>query len=860
MWTSGKAKQAMIKPRPLRVAYLVPPSASHELLDALFDESMSRWGGRRTPIIPCGGADLTGDCWNLLEVWDADIIYSYVDLAEAFHNRLAHRLAPGQLIRHRDEAGYFRPNFQTNASLLESVSVLALLAKQRALRAQAVQDLLDKERYVNTPRDLDDSFGFVSNYLTDIDLLPYARRLSIRVPARERYAPRFSSAEQIEYVEGLPELENIIRDRTGWLCMSQMSDMFAPFISELVRRRTSWDEHLSIIVGDEVSDRLFYWNAIHRYQSLTGPGNFQLLRLSPSRFGNELPAWISRLCSGQRNRRHFSGNAAPRTIARSCSADPEFLARIAEQIRGAGMNMASAEQQSESDIFEAFRAYEPRNRRAQGPVNFISGWQNPVGRVEAPVRFAERQFELPLVFPFHLKEMPMGPTNRGAWAVDLTVQRDEDHSRYDNRPHRWMFPRRLRMESAVRIKSYGESAITVPPRPRPTEEGDFCLWDGLGWQRPLISMPNDLGAFIEAVEKHHPETTEINRPTEGIGIVDRFSRVEISDKGRDLLGILQLFRSLPEALLFLNNPYWRARIERLCPTEPEDSPRRVAELARELQRTFEQYAGNIDYARISRRVMRRTAEWIHADNRSNAFVSYHEFLSAIPSAPNRNALRSELGQSVTYLRNRGFLRQGYGWDCSVCQYPNWVALENALPRLHCEICRVEHSWPVCGNTNNHFRLNPFVASAFSSSSAQEVVLAGLNRLANKASWSFMFGPALDVYKIGENRRFTDIDILAAVDGEVYLLEAKRSFAGFNHRETEKLVELAAILKPDFAGFVVASPRSECMLEQETQQAIEDQLANEDVRFLLWASDDHYDRGFPCDIPRSYGRTMQWSAW
>jgi hypothetical protein len=139
-------------------------------------------------------------------------------------------------------------------------------------------------------------------------------------------------------------------------------------------------------------------------------------------------------------------------------------------------------------------------------------------------------------------------------------------------------------------------------------------------------MPNDLGAFIEAVEKHHPETTEINRPTEGIGIVDRFSRVEISDKGRDLLGILQLFRSLPEALLFLNNPYWRARIERLCPTEPEDSPRRVAELARELQRTFEQYAGNIDYARISRRVMRRTAEWIHADNRSNAFVSYHELL------------------------------------------------------------------------------------------------------------------------------------------------------------------------------------------------------------------------------------------
>ena len=99
-----------------------------------------------------------------------------------------------------------------------------------------------------------------------------------------------------------------------------------------------------------------------------------------------------------------------------------------------------------------------------------------------------------------------------------------------------------------------------------------------------------------------------------------------------------------------------------------------------------------------------------------------------------------------------------------------------------------------------------------------------------------------------------------MDGEVYLLEAKRSFAGVNQREAEKLVELATILRPDFAGFVVAEPRSECTLEQETQQAIRHQLAEVDVRFLLWPSDDHYDRGVPFDMPVSYGRTMQWSAW
>jgi len=124
----------------------------------------------------------------------------------------------------------------------------------------------------------------------------------------------------------------------------------------------------------------------------------------------------------------------------------------------------------------------------------------------------------------------------------------------------------------------------------------------------------------------------------------------------------------------------------------------------------------------------------------------------------------------------------------------------------------------------------------------------------------MFTPALDIFKPEEQNRYTDIDVLSAVDGKVFLIEVKQSFAGVHAREITKLLELASILRPDFAGFAVQRPRAECTLDAAAQQQIERDLADKDVRFLLWASDDPDPMRFPIDIPTAYGRTMEWSAW
>ena len=473
---------------------------------------------------------------------------------------------------------------------------------------------------------------------------------------------------------------------------------------------------------------------------------------------------------------------------------------------------------------------------------------------------SETSSSFPLTVPFHLRDIAIGPTTGGTWAVDLRIDRNEDHSPYDNQHHRWMFPRRLRLEQAVRLENYGPDRMALTPSPRPTEEGDLSLRDGLQWKRPIITLPSDLGGFTQAVSSHHPETPRQDRPREGLGLAHRFMPVEVSDKGRDLLGVFQLFRSLPEALIFLTNPFWLSVIERLCPTEPDANQERVDELGRELRQALERHAEAINFGRLARRVMNRTAGWMEADNKRDAFVRYDDLLIAMPNELRRNEWRNTLEQSVQYLRDRSFLRQGYAWKCGVCQYFNWVRLEDMVPILRCEICRVEKSSPVTGNANVHFRLNPFVATAFSSSSAQATVAWVLDRLANKASWSFMFSPALDVYKVGRPNRYTDLDVLAAVDGETFLLEVKRGFAGINAREVEKLVEVATTLRPDVAGFAVRRPRGECPLTAAELADIKRRLADVDVEFVLWTSDDQDPWRWPNDIPIAYGRTMDWSAW
>ena len=146
--------------------------------------------------------------------------------------------------------------------------------------------MIDKEPWAETDRDIDDSFGFVSNLSHDPLLLPYARRLCLRPKTKDNRTPRFKEPAEISYLEDSDALLHQIANGRHILTTARLSDLFCPYLDDLSRGREGWEDHLSIVIGDDVADRLLFWNAQHHYEALGPFGDMPILRLSPKRFEN----------------------------------------------------------------------------------------------------------------------------------------------------------------------------------------------------------------------------------------------------------------------------------------------------------------------------------------------------------------------------------------------------------------------------------------------------------------------------------------------------------------------------------------------------------------------------------------------
>jgi hypothetical protein len=335
--------------------------------------------------------------------------------------------------------------------------------------------------------------------------------------------------------------------------------------------------------------------------------------------------------------------------------------------------------------------------------------------------------------------------------------------------------------------------------------------------------------------------------------------IAVSDKGRDLLGVFQFFQSLPEALAFLTDDFWCDVIGRLSPEEPANKQKNIRELVDKLKEIIRLGAQETsDVERLAKRALSLAARSFASQGEQLKAKPFETFLTWAAKVTGRNqgVIKARLTESVTYLRNRDFLWQGYGWRCSFCQHHNWVSLERLSPIANCEICRKSESSPVSGSL--HFRLNPFVYHAFASTSAQGPVIWCLDQLARRARWSFAFAPTLDVYPPGKTERETDLDLLVAIDGQVYVVEVKSSFAGVESKVLEQLKRLADELRPDVVMLAVMAHESDAPENAEMIRTFEPGI--NDVRFELLTL-DRVDRSPSHNkIALPIGKHMNWSAW
>ncbi|WP_339713481.1 hypothetical protein [uncultured Sneathiella sp.] len=855
MWSTERNRKVELDERPVRVAYLVPIDVDHLLLDVLFDEAMSRWGGRRTPIIRTDGSIIDRDDWGFLELWDADIIYSYVPINEYLRDRVAYLLCPSSIKIHEtadDVPTYhsLRPELTANYNYLLSMSVLPTFSKRATMRDISLPEILDRERWAIVPRDIEDSFGFVSNYLSDFSLLPFARRLNFSPKTEKKYAPRYRGENEIRSFETIEEMEAEIKDRRELATMSQLSDMFCPYLRAFDAGHESWNEHLTIVIGDTIDDRLLFWNAIHRYSSLDDLAHYQVLRFSLKRFTNGVPDFISHLCSGVRNHRRRAGNGAAYTIVRSCSIDDKVLQDIADKLKGT-MNMVSHKHHDSSVIYSPL-PLKPRNQGRGMYDAFWSPWSRTSGRTNKSFRYEGSEIDLPMYAPWFLSEAQTTRVTSGVWVADLKIERREDHCCYDNISHFWSFPKRLALHQAVGLENYGGGALVPGPELRPTATGKLSIWEGTSWYRPTLRLPNDYQAFTTALLYNHPNSYAMTEQNRNLRVKDLF----LSDKGRDLLGVLQPFRNLPEALSFLTNFLFLSVIESLKEASLGVTPKRVKKLVHLLTaENAGKDAEEINYGAIVGRVLGKVISWHGKEEAQGKKLNYAELKrKLLPDDHNDNDGRAEVDECIRYLRNIDILRQGYAWRCKLCFHHNWTPNSEFTNELHCNICKTPENAPIGGDENVHFTLNPHITRAFSSSSGTGPVLWCINELANQARKSFILAPTLQIDI--SNGWSTDIDVLASVDGKVNMFEVKSSFSGVTEKEIEQLINLAKRFRPDIAGFAIKQPEENNTITQANISLLKGKLAELDVEFILMTFKNPESQDIPCRL----GRKMKWRAW
>jgi hypothetical protein len=113
---------------------------------------------------------------------------------------------------------------------------------------------------------------------------------------------------------------------------------------------------------------------------------------------------------------------------------------------------------------------------------------------------SENKIYPPTILPRHIAFIQNDSlATVGAWALDVHIQRQENHSRYSNVRHSWFFPRRLRFHRAFLEFYEAKSEGREYRHTRATAQGFLSLFAGFKEVLPSITIPNDESAFRFAI-------------------------------------------------------------------------------------------------------------------------------------------------------------------------------------------------------------------------------------------------------------------------------------------------------------------------------------------------------------------------
>lgn len=850
-----------LRPRPIRVVFLLQQGEQSDLiLDAIFADCYSRWGGRFSLLVPCVNDSVPPQYWLWLEQYDPDIVYSYVELPPLAVAEIHERLNPAEYVRHRkggepaQRVADFRPRFDFGQPL-QSLSTIFRAARRRSPFDRNPSDLKLIECWYEQP----------SRFFLDNVSSPFQARGNSFYPrdaAAEMGLIHIVSPEKLtDRQSGVPrDLETIASELDALRGLAQgrfvaLALLAASYAPRLELRFHPWAGSFNLVVGDTFADRVLFWNARHLNASWLD-SDLCCFRVTLEQLHD--PGFRKTLVELLNNRNKVNagsgGQSALTLRSTSCGqAELESVSRLLREEklwsiqsvhRVASLDEVIPDRKALEGAMEASGRGDTLDRRPDWEP-FV--WTPPVARP-------------PHVRPDHLEDVPHSHHfGAGLFAVDHDLEiSDPDASVYwsDRRP-RWVLPRRWRLAEAFQV-SRGESQRVLPQRG--TRQGFLTLLGGDNLRVGSIKVPSTSDAIRYALVHDglgRNGTTGYPRP--------KVAWIEPSNEARYLIGVLGLVDGLAGATSFLLHPFLREMFANLggstkiAAEAVEPSINRIRKAARSKAnfnlRDPQDVGAVADLVVLAARSLKSSSNYVGYEDLVRRWDVYLRQYWERNHKPESNGAeadffdareRQSLDHCLTEMRKRKILFQGHRWLCSKCHNQNWSDLSQLAPLQTCTVCGNVEDAPI--SPHWLFRPNQFLIDALRDHSALSLIWA-LAKVAERSRRSFIFvGPRWYGYEHDSSpdevpSPDAETDLIMLLDGRVIVCEVKATWRQLKSADLPELVSLAKRLRPDVVLLAVmeeASGPSDRLEEARSEL----NAASIDFQIMTLNSRDHrYDSSF-----------------
>lgn len=760
------------KNRPVKIAYIVPYTnieKSHLILDAIFYESYARWGGARTLIIP---SDINKFQYSEYEKWleyfDADFIYTYVELEIELIKKIERICCPILFIKHNiknSTQGWrsYLPSWSSHSlNFVSSITTLSWMVNDHNNMPTIVAQ---QDEEVPSIRFVRDNFGincYTDRYISSEDGL---FNMLYLIPEGKSDTGNVGTKKTNSILE---ILNDVTLSHT--LTFSQLASACCTSIPKI--DPDDWGYTFNLFIGNSCLDRINFWNSRHFIISkkmipcsLILDANFLQDDDNLKQLGHLLNKlnWLRR------------GSSGPYEVSlRSLSLSEYELGKINEKLNNHTNNTVGIPENFSAPVL---------------PKKFRKGWQD-YNNDEYEFKLNETINKGIINEPLHFSLMPpqFNRLKEGQWAIDLNIERHNNLSKFDYARSYWRIPRWNNVSSCFtpqRSKITKNYMVTVIP----AKENRIFDESSLKYE---LCLPQDEDVFRKAVIKYG--NLLANDDVRSSISDETYQDLILSDKGKSLRGLISMFKNLREAYECLTNKFWREKIRELFYPKNGTSHR-------------------INEKRTKNFTHEKVFKWEQIYQSLNKDQDYkkrvRQAYSHVEGFSENKHIRASCENSLEFLVQKDIFYQVYPWACDYCGHINIRSIDALKKENKCEICQTYHYVPI--QFEWQYKLNEFVTNILCNQNGFTVLwVLGYLQDMNLCD-DFYFLPEVNLYI--NDKLDGEIDILCVRAGEFCAVEAKKTVRAFlQAQEIDKFIKKVKLIKPNVAILAFEEYGVECALK------------------------------------------------